>query len=98
MKSPVRFIMRGLAEGKWDEKGSQASHPPLEGGGRLTWSAAKCEGGGGGAQTGGRGKGGGGGGGPKTEHNASPPHPAAHFIRVDPPPPGEGNAEPRSPH
>src|SRR6266436_6723466 len=55
------------------------SYPPLEGEGRLTLSGAKCETGWGDLSTR-----------ALFERERLSPHPAAHFIRVDPPPSGEG--------
>src|SRR6185436_19823258 len=60
-----------------------SSHPPLEGEGRLTWSAAKCETGWGDLSTR-----------ALLDVERPSPHPAAHFMSVDPPPPGEGNRAP----
>src|SRR5205807_9954877 len=65
--------------GMWSRTRSRSSYPPLEGEGRLTLSEAKCETGWGDSLNWGTALG-----------ERLSPHPAAHCIRVDPPPQGEG--------
>src|ERR1700733_15375565 len=54
-------------------------YPPLEGEGRFACSEAECETGWGDLSTR-----------ALFDEERPSPHPAAHFVRVDPPPPGEG--------
>src|SRR6185295_6166766 len=83
-----RALLRGLPDHQKrpesfgvDEAGIvRLLHPPLEGEGRLALSAAKCETGWGDLST------------PTLLDVERPsPHPAAHCMSVDPPPPGQGN-------